>query len=150
MGKDMSYGTIEGEKTCNHCDSSMYSEQGQIIGSWCKNCGCINLGGSYRMPNIISDFDYSHYMDLIKKFNDKHDVPAVHQGLVLSEETGELCEEVLKTEGGKLFKDNSNPDVKKEVGDVIYTASTIGDIIGIDPLEAAMEVARDNNIREDN
>lgn len=86
---------------------------------------------------------------LAAEFTDEHGFSAVEQGLVLSEETGELNEEILKSVDGKLFKDNSDPNIREEAGQVIYTVVTIGHLFGFDAIEAALEAAEVNADRTD-
>lgn len=94
-----------------------------------------------------SGIKHIHLNNYVREFQDLHDYDLKDQGLVLSEETGELCEEILKTHDGKLFKDNSDPNLREELGHVIYTAWTIGILAGIDPIDAGLEAARRNQER---
>lgn len=81
---------------------------------------------------------------MVEDFTDHHGFAVQEQGLVLAEETGELCEEILKLNDGKATKDNSNPDVQGEIGDVLYTVWTIAYLTGNDPVEALCETAEKN------
>lgn len=81
---------------------------------------------------------------LVAGFTEHHGFTTQEQGLVLAEETGEACEEILKIDDGKATKDNSQPDVRGEIGDVIYTAWTIAYLTGNDPVEALLETALKN------
>jgi len=92
-------------------------------------------------------FDQRRFNALVSEFNRIHGFSSLEQGLVLSEETGELNEAILKSRDGKLFKDNSDPGIREEIGDVIYTAATIAQLYDIDPLEAAMDTACENHER---
>lgn len=80
----------------------------------------------------------------VRDFCDEHGFTPQEQGLVLAEETGELCEEILKLNDGKATKDNYNPDVRGEIGDVLYTAWTIAYLTGHDPIQALSETAQKN------
>lgn len=98
---------------------------------------------------MSEDSGLAEFRDRTDEFNQRHGFTAQEQGLVLAEETGELCEELLKSDDGKLFKDNSDPHIREEVGDVIYTAATIARLFGIDPFAAALDTARENDQRTD-
>lgn len=91
-----------------------------------------------------SQSDAERASDLVCAFSEKHNYSAQDQTLVLYEESGELAEEVLKDKGGKLFKDNSNPGLREEIGDVQFTLWSVAYIFGIDPIEAGRETAEEN------
>lgn len=93
-----------------------------------------------------SDPRVSEINELVAEFSEQHGFTVQDQGLVLAEETGELCEEILKLKDGKLFKDNEG-DIRGEIGDVIYTVWTIAYLCGINPITAANDTARRNQRR---
>lgn len=73
--------------------------------------------------------------------------PIEDQGLVLFEESGELAEEILKLNGGKLYKDYDPDDRESfaaEVGDVAFTLWSIALLEGVDPMEQALIAAQRN------
>lgn len=76
---------------------------------------------------------------IVADFSEKHGYTVQDQGLVLAEETGELCEEILKLKDGKVTKDNSDPQVRKELGDLLFTAWSVAYLTGHDPVEALLE-----------
>lgn len=74
----------------------------------------------------------------VAEFESRHDYTAEEQGLVLAEETGELCEAILRYNGKKIHKDKvERAAIREEIGDVIFTACTIAQIHGIDPVFCA-------------
>lgn len=86
-----------------------------------------------------------HQVDeLVVEFTEHYGYTVQEQGLVLAEETGEACEEILKLNDGKVTKDNSDPDIRGEIGDVLYTVWTIAYLTGNDPVEALLETASKN------
>lgn len=81
---------------------------------------------------------------LVAEFNTKHDVSASDQFLVLGEETGEAQEAFLALEGKKLFKpEGSKSDVEAELAQVIYTAYSAGEAVGISPADLRARVMKE-------
>lgn len=90
--------------------------------------------------------------ELVDRFNERTDVDLTDQGLKLFEEGGELAEEILGANGDLLFKDDvDGSGIEEEVGQVIYTAWSIGRLAGIDPFVAVYDqaVANEGRVNED-
>lgn len=85
---------------------------------------------------------------LVKQFEDKHGYGLLAQGNKLGEEAGEVNGAILVNEQRDLFKDDLDDPLEKEVGQLIFTAYTIAMLEGFDPMEAALDVGRENLDRE--
>jgi NTP pyrophosphatase (non-canonical NTP hydrolase) len=90
----------------------------------------------------------------VESFNEQHDYGPVEQGMTLAEETGELCEAVMRDMGLKAFKEpRSNAEsleaLRKEIGDVVFTVATIAHLYNLDAVAAGAEVGRENLRRGD-
>lgn len=85
--------------------------------------------------------------ELVEVFNDTHGCSIEEQALVLSEESGEVCEAVNSLLGNKLFKpDGTKEDVKDELADVIYTCYSIAYLADIDGLDERVKKRAEWNL----
>lgn len=93
-------------------------------------------------PNQYESAD--EFVDLVEEFVDEHEFDVTEQGLNLFEEGGELARDILVEEEAKVNWKERDTDLEKEIGDVIFSAAGIAVLMGIDPLDAAAKVAKDN------
>lgn len=87
----------------------------------------------------------------VTRFTRRHELGLMEQGLVLGEESGELQRAILAHRGDKLFKPTATTgEIAGEVGDVIFTAMTVAEVAGVDPIDATLATVEKNANRDAN
>lgn len=72
---------------------------------------------------------------LTQSFAEKHNLEARHQALMLEAEMGELMDAIIRED---------SPDMREEIGDVLFVLYSIAYMEGIDPWHSFRMVAQDN------